>query len=334
MISTRSDASSGTAADFALRLYRQMATIRWFEVAAKAARVDGRVNGSVHPYIGQEAIAVGISAALQPQDYVASYHRGHGHALARGADPLAMMLELYGKQGGLCAGKGGSMHIADMSIGMLGANGVIGDGATIGVGAAQAARMLGKDSIVVVYFGDGGINRGPIMEAFNWSKAFTLPVLFVCEDNKFSYTTRTSSVTGGPGPTARAAGFGLAAETVDGNDVFAVHHTARQLIDRMRAGGGPAFMHALTYRLSGHIAQDPARYQARDEVARAELLDPLLRCRVWLKFHGLEAQAEHVWRETEQAMDEIVRRAEAAPYPDLATCLADNQDLGAPIWEE
>ena len=326
------DVAPGRDVTFGLALYKKMLTIRFFEQAAKAARVEGRVNGSVHPYIGQEAIAVGISAALKPQDYVASYHRGHGHAIARGADPLRMMLELFGKQGGMCGGKGGSMHIADMSIGMLGANGVIGDSATIGVGAAQAARMLGKDSIVVVYFGDGGINRGPIMEAFNWSKAFDLPVLFVCEDNKFSYTTRTSSVTGGPGPAARAAGFGLAAETVDGNDVFVVYETAQHMIDRMRTGGGPGFLHAMTYRLGGHIAQDPAHYQSRAEVARAELLDPLIRCKAWLKHQGAEHLAEQECEAVSSIIEEIVRKAEAAPYPDLATCLADNQDLGAPTW--
>lgn len=326
-------ATLGPEVERGINFHRQMLTIRHFEEAAQAARRDGRVNGSVHPYIGQEAIAVGVSAAIAPQDYVASYHRGHGHTIARGANPLAMMLELYGKQGGLCGGKGGSMHMADMSIGMLGANGVIGDGATIGVGAAQAARMLGKDSVVVVYFGDGGINRGPIMEAFNWSKAFDLPVLFVCEDNKFSYTTRTSSVTGGPGPTARAAGFGLTAEVVDGNDVFAVHRVAKRLVDGMRAGGGPAFLHALTYRLSGHIAQDPALYQNRAEVAVAEASDPLVRSRAWLAHHGLGELADREESESQARMDEIVRTAEAAPYPDLATCLLDNQDLGAPTWD-
>ncbi len=193
--------------------------------------------------------------------------------------------------------------------------------------------MLGKNSVVVVYFGDGGINRGPIMEAFNWTKVNNLPVLFVCEDNKFSYTTRTSTVTGGPGPTARAAGFGLDAEAVDGNDVFTVYETAKRMVDRMRAGGGPAFLHAMTYRLKGHIAQDPARYQSRDEVARAELLDPLLRCEAWLRYYGMDEHIDKERSAAASAIDEIVKQAEAAPYPSLDTCLTDNQDLGAPTWD-
>ena len=151
----------------------------------------------MHPYIGEEAIAVGVCANLRREDYVGSYHRGHGHSIAKGADPARMMKELFGRAGGTCGGKGGSMHVADISIGMLGANGVIGDGVTIAVGAAQAARLLGKDRVVVAFFGDGAINRGPMFECFNWAKVFDLPVLFVCEDNRFAATTRTDDGHGG-----------------------------------------------------------------------------------------------------------------------------------------
>jgi len=244
-----------------------------------------------------------------------------------------MMLELYGRKGGTCGGKGGSMHVADISRGMLGANGVIGDGVTIAVGAAQAAKLLGKDSVVVAFFGDGGLNRGPVLESFNWAKVFNLSVLFVCEDNKFASTTRTKTVTSGPGPAARAASFGLHAETVDGNDVFAVDQVAADMIGKIRAGAGPMLLHAVTYRVRGHLATDPANYRKPEEVLRHTLLDPILRCEAWLKHQGIDD--ETMARERNNAESTIARYqrdAEAAPYPGIAEFVADVQDIGAPIW--
>src|SRR5688572_28937035 len=193
-------------------LYRIMLLIRTFDEHAGDARRAGKLRGSVHEYIGQEAIATGICASLRPSDYISSYHRGHGHCLAKGADPDAMMKELYGRTGGVCNGKGGSMHVADFSLGILGANGVVADGVTIAVGAAQAIRLKREARIVVAFFGDGAMNRGPMLEALNWARVFDLPVLFVCEDNLYSDRTRTTSVTGGPGALARAAAFGIAGE--------------------------------------------------------------------------------------------------------------------------
>lgn len=313
--------------------YRNMLTIRAFEEAVVAARLAGAIRGSVHPYIGEEAIAVGICANLEDHDYVASYHRGHGHTIARGADPAGMMLELYGRMGGTCGGKGGSMHVADISRGMLGANGVIGDGVTIAVGAAQAAKLLGKESVVVAFFGDGGLNRGPVLESFNWAKVFDLPVLFVCEDNKFASTTRTKTVTGGPGPAARAASFGLHAETVDGNDVFAVDQIAADMVGKIRDGAGPMLLHAVTYRLLGHLATDPAKYRKPEEVLRHTLLDPIERCEAWLRHHGIDDPA--IDREKKNVTDMIagaIADAEKAPFPGTAELVADVQDIGAPTW--
>jgi pyruvate dehydrogenase E1 component alpha subunit len=316
-----------------LHHFRNMLTIRAFEEAVVAARLAGAIRGSVHPYIGEEAIAVGICANLRDEDYVASYHRGHGHTIARGADPARMMLELYGRKGGTCGGKGGSMHVADISRGMLGANGVIGDGVTIAVGAAQAAKLLGKDSVVVAFFGDGGLNRGPVLESFNWAKVFNLPVLFVCEDNKFASSTRTKTVTAGPGPAARAASFGLHAETIDGNDVFAVDQVAADMVGKIRAGAGPMLLHAVTYRVLGHLATDPANYRKPEEVLRHALLDPILRCEAWLRHQGIDDDT--IQRERKNAEDTIAgyqREAEAAPYPGIAEFVADVQDIGAPTW--
>jgi pyruvate dehydrogenase E1 component alpha subunit len=316
-----------------LRHFRNMLTIRAFEEAVVKARIAGAIRGSVHPYIGEEAIAVGISANLRDEDFVASYHRGHGHTIARGADPARMMLELYGRKGGTCGGKGGSMHVADISRGMLGANGVIGDGVTIAVGAAQAAKLLGKQSVVVAFFGDGGLNRGPVFESLNWAKVFNLPVLFVCEDNKFAATTRTKTVTAGPGPAARAASFGIHAETVDGNDVFAVDQVAADMVGKIRAGNGPMFLHALTYRVRGHLATDPAAYRKPEEVLRHALLDPILRCEAWLKHQGIDDEA--IGRERKSVEDYIagtISAAETAPFPGIPEFIADVQDVGAPTW--
>ena len=320
--------------ELALAQYRTMLTIRFFELAASKARLEGAVRGSVHPYIGQEAIAVGICSALRPDDYIASYHRGHGHAIAKGADPVRMMMELYGRKPGTCFGKGGSMHIADLSVGMLGANGVIGDGVTMSIGAAHAFRLLGKDSVVVAFFGDGGLNRGPVLESLNWAKAFMLPVLFACEDNMYSYTQLTRSVTGGPGPAARAAGFGLHAETVDGNDVFRVYEAVRGMASEMRRGGGPMFLHAMTYRLAGHIATDAGHYRDASEIARFQPLDPLTRCESWLIHNGLDqSEIERERRAAEQFIDDAVRQAEAAPFPSATEAFSDVQDLGGPVWQ-
>ena len=180
-------------------LYRTMLLIRAFDEHAGDARRDGRLRGSVHEYIGEEAIATGVCANLRTSDYISSYHRGHGHCLAKGADPVAMMKELYGKAGGVCGGKGGSMHVADFSIGILGANGVVADGVTIAAGAAHAVKLRHENRIVVAFFGDGAMNRGPMLESLNWARVFDLPLIFVCEDNTYSDRTRTATVTGGPG---------------------------------------------------------------------------------------------------------------------------------------
>ena len=314
-----------------LQLYRTMCLIRAFDTHAGDARREGKLRGSVHEYIGEEAIATGVCANLRRDDYIASYHRGHGHCLAKGADPEAMMKELYGRVGGVCGGKGGSMHVADFSLGILGANGVVADGVTIAVGAAQAVKMKGENRVVVAFFGDGAMNRGPMLEALNWASVFGLPVLFVCEDNLYSDRTRTGSVTAGPGPLARAAAFGIPGETVDGNDVIAVGEAASRYVREVREQSRPRFLHATTYRWRGHLALDKGLYRSPEELARWKKIDPIVRTAAWLESHGVAAQ--DIARENEPAVDAVrraVAAAEAAPWPAASTLYSDVQDVGAP----
>src|SRR6266566_3196970 len=234
--------------------YRTMARIRAFEEAAEQALADGHVKGAIHLSIGQEAVAAGTCIHLARSDLITTTHRGHGHTIAKGADIAAMFGELFGRANGTCQGKGGSMHIADFAVGMLGANGVVGAGIEIAAGAAHGVKLRGENRVVVCFFGDGATNRGPFLEGLNWAKIFELPILFVCEDNGFAATTRTRALSAGPGPGARAASLGLPVREVDGNDVAAVDEAVGELTARIRTGGGPQFLHAVTYRLKGHTA--------------------------------------------------------------------------------
>jgi TPP-dependent pyruvate/acetoin dehydrogenase alpha subunit len=319
------------ASESGLAWLRAMHLIRAFEEEAAAAWFAGKVRGSVHESIGQEAVAVGLCAALRREDWLASNHRGHGHAIAKGADPRAMMLELFGRQGGTCGGKGGSMHIADFGVGMLGANGVVGDGVTLALGAAHAALLRGEERIAAAIFGDGAMNRGPVLEAMNWAMAIGVPLLFVCEDNRYSATTRTADVTGGPGTVARAEAFGLPVESVDGNDVEAVAAAALRQAGRVRESRRPAFLHCRTYRWRGHYAPDKGLYRGPEEHARLVADDPIARCAAGLLASGVpEAALARIAEEARAEIEAHVRAAEAAPWPDPAEAWTDVQDLGAP----
>ena len=314
------------------RHFRNMWRVRAFEEAALSALEDGLVPGPLHPSIGQEACASGICANLERDDLLLSTHRGHGHTLVKGADPEAMMRELLGRKGGCCGGKGGSMHIADFSVGMLGANGVVGANIEIAAGAAHAVKLLGGSRIVACIFGDGAVNRGPFLEGLNWARVFDLPVLFVCEDNTFAATTRTGTVTGGDGPGARAESLGISSVEVDGNDVQAVDQTVRDLVHGIRAGGGPRFLHAKTYRLTGHTATDAAGYRASEEVDAQWKLDPIARCGATLETAGVAAEALDAIRvDAVNEMQAVLEAARSAPWPDVSGAFTDVQDVGAPI---
>lgn len=314
--------------------HRTMLRIRAFEEAALRGLEEKLVLGAIHPSIGQEAVAVGVCSNLAPSDILLSTHRGHGHTIAKGADTEAMMRELFGREGGTCHGKGGSMHIADFKVGMLGANGVVGANILIAVGAAHAVRLKKGKEIVTCIFGDGAINRGPFLEGLNWAGVWKLPILFVCEDNGFAATTRTHAMTSGEGPAARAESLGIAATIVDGNDILAVDETVRRLVSEIRGGGGPRFLLCRTYRLTGHTAADAAAYRSKEEVETAWTSDPVARTRDLLATAGVEA-AEIAAAEAaaRSEIDAAFAAAKASPFPPLTRAFADVQDVGDPRRE-
>lgn len=244
-----------------------------------------------------------------------------------------MMAELFGRAAGYCGGKGGSMHIADFSVGMLGANGVVAGGIPIACGAAQGLKLQKSDAIVTCMFGDGAVNRGPFLEGLNWAALYRLPVLFVCEDNGVAAFTRADSVTAGPGPLARAIACGVPAESVDGNDVIAVDAIIGSAVAGVRRGHGPRFVHAKTYRLMGHTSTDAAAWRDADEVSAARKRDPLIRFAAVLCERGVAAEA--LAEIVAEAQAEMVRaRADAlvAPWPEPAAAFNDVQDVGAVAW--
>jgi pyruvate dehydrogenase E1 component alpha subunit len=236
-----------------IRLYRTMLTIRRFDERASLEVTKGEVPGLVHPYIGQEAIAAGVGANLEKGDRMVSNHRGHGHLIAKGADVRRMMAEIYGKKTGYCKGKGGSMHIADFSIGILGANGIVAAGLPISTGAALAAKLDGKGKIAVVFFGDGACQEGEFQEAMNLASIWQLPLLFACENNQYGVNTSYSYAIAGGDLVKRASAYAMPAISVDGNDVLAVHAAAGKAIRSVRAGNGPYFVEFKTYRWTGHF---------------------------------------------------------------------------------
>ena len=327
-------------------LYRTMVRIRAFENAAeiasqggvsaygKSAEGNAKVRGPLHLSTGQEAVPAGVCAHLRADDYLTSTHRGHGHTLAKGADLERMMCELFGKATGFNGGKGGSMHIADFSVGMLGANGVVAAGLPIAVGAAHAQKLQKRDAITACFFGDGAINRGPFLEALNWAQVYSLPVLFVCEDNRWSATTASAPMIAGEGASARAASFGIASLQVDGNDIAAVHEAAARLVGEVRAGKGPRLLHALTYRVKGHVSVDPAAYRDPAELQAALKTDPIARARQeYLALPGATAQElESIEREAEAEVAAAIAAANAAPWPQAEAAFEDVQTTGAGQW--
>ncbi len=313
--------------------HRMMLRIRAFEEEALRGLDEKVVLGAIHPSIGQEAVAAGICANLTRDDILLSTHRGHGHTLAKGADPLAMMRELLGREGGNCGGKGGSMHIADFSVGMLGANGVVGANIVIAAGAAHAIRLRKEARIACCIFGDGAINRGPFLEGLNWAAVFRLPVLFVCEDNGFAATTRTRTMTAGGGAAARALSLGIPSAEVDGNDVLAVDAAAAELAAAVRSGG-PRFLVARTYRLAGHTGADPATYRPKEEVAARWKEDPIAHAAELLLAAGASQAGIAADREAaKREMHAAYAAAVATPYPLAEQAFQDVQDVGDPRAE-
>ena len=309
-----------------LEMLRSMQTIRRFEERASDDYQAGAIYGVVHCYIGEEAVAVGVCSALNRDDQIISTHRGHGHCLAKGADLNRMMAELYGRQTGYCKGKGGSMHIADFSIGMLGANGIVAGGIPIVTGAGLAAQLEGKGRVAVSFFGDGASNAGPFHESINIAATWKLPMLYVCENNLYSAGTIAAETLALSDVAARAAGYGIPGVVVDGNDVMAVYEAAEAAVNRARAGQGPTLIECKTYRWRGHTErpgqEDP---RPQDEIETWRQRDPINRFAANLMDQGV--LTEEAWEKMDAeilaAIEDAVKFSEESPFPEPEAAVED-----------
>ena len=284
-----------------LALYRRMVTVRQFETMAGEYFASGKIPGFIHLSIGQEGSSVGVCSTLRPDDYLTTTHRGHGHMIAKGADLKLMTAELFGRKTGYCKGKGGSMHIADFSLGILGANGVVAGGFPIIVGAGLSIKMRKTDQVAVCFFGDGASNRGPAHEAMNMASIWKLPIIFCVENNQWASTTPVGYACSVGDICSRAAGYNMTGLSVDGNDIEAVRQAAAEAVARARKGEGPTLLENKTYRVRGHFEGDPQRYRNKEDVAvwQADERDPIARIGKKLKAKKiLSAEAEKkIWAE-------------------------------------
>jgi acetoin:2,6-dichlorophenolindophenol oxidoreductase subunit alpha len=333
-------ARAGTGAEVAigadelLSMYEQMALIRGTENAAHDAFLAGLVKGTTHLAAGHEAVAVGASAALRPDDYVFATYRGHHHAMARGASPEECLAELMSKATGVCKAKGGSMHLTKASAGMLGSYAIVGAHLPLAAGAAWSARLRGSGQVAVAFFGDGATNIGAFHEALNLAAVWALPALFICENNLYMEYTPIGEVTAVSNPAAdRAAGYGLPGEIIDGNDVVVVRDAVARAAERARAGQGPTVLEAKTYRHFGHSRTDPGTYRPQDEVQQWLSRDPLDVARARLKALGVPAEAVIAADErAARIVTEAVAAAKAAPGPDPADAMTDVWADGGSAW--
>ena len=307
----------GMTPDAALGLHRMMVRIRVFENRVAELFGEGKLPGFVHTYVGQEAAAAGVCARLRNDDYITSTHRGHGHALAKGMTMERVMAELFGRETGACRGRGGSMHVADFSLGMLGANGIVAGGLGIAAGAGLSARLRGTDQAAAAFFGDGGINKGSFHEALNFASVHRAPVVFVCENNQYAQFTHRSRTTAVEDLSVRAAAYGVPGERVDGNDAGAVYGAAGTAVGRARAGEGPTLLVLDTYRFGGHYVGDAEVYREAEEVEARRAADPIRRWEERLAGEGLldEAEREETWERAEAETAAAEEFAERSPLP-------------------
>ena len=299
-----------------LALYRTMLTIRMFEQRVAREFRTGEIPGFVHMYIGEEAVAAGVCAHLDDGDYVTSTHRGHGHCIAKGCDLGAMMAEIYGREDGLCKGRGGSMHIADFSRGMLGANAIVGGGIALATGAGLASSVRGSNQVAVAFFGDGAANQGVLHESLNLAAIWKLPVVYVCENNGFAESTPAAYATSVPDVAGRAAAYGIPGVIADGADVLDVYEAAGAAVARARAGEGPTLLEVKTYRFMGHFEGDPDRYRDDDERRTTREHDAITSLRARLE--AAEDELASIEAEIEAAVSQAVDFARASPFPDSA----------------
>jgi TPP-dependent pyruvate/acetoin dehydrogenase alpha subunit len=306
-----------------LHHYRTMLIIRLFEERVEELFSQGVIRGTTHPAIGQEAVAVGVCAALQDRDYMTSTHRGHGHFIARGGEPRRIMAELYGKQTGYSRGRGGSQFMADFSIGFLGANGITGGSIPVATGVALSAKLRRTGQVAACFFGDGASNQGTFHEALNLAGIWRLPVLYICENNMYAMSMRVQDAVPIANIADRAASYGFPGVVVDGNDVLAVKAATEEACERARSFGEPTLIECKTYRLSGHSRGDQCRYRSRHEEATARANCPIARFRTVLLERGLltEQVDARVTEEARNVVGDAVRFAEESPCPDPGTLL-------------
>ncbi len=303
--------------------YATLLTIRRAEERLSALFAQGEVPGFIHLSIGQEAVSAGVMSALGPTDTIASTHRGHGHAIAKGLPLEGFFAEVLAKDQGVCRGRGGSMHVADMSVGMLGANGIVGAGLSIALGSALAHRTLGRSAIAVAFFGDGALAEGLMHESLNLASLWSLPLLFVCENNGWGEFTPTSKQLAFKFRDLVAA-YGVPHESVDGNDVVAVAHAAARIVEKVRAGGGPAALECMTTRVRGHYEGDAQKYRSPDELAAIGERDPLRLAERRLADFGLApARLAEIAAAAQRRVDEAMATARAGTPPDFHAALAD-----------
>jgi pyruvate dehydrogenase E1 component alpha subunit len=308
-----------------LEMYDRMLTIRVFELRVIELFREGVIRGSTHTYIGMEANAVGACTALRPDDYITSTHRGHGHCIAKGGDVRLMMAELLGKATGYCKGKGGSMHIADIDAGILGANGIVGGGMGIATGAALSSKLRNSGQVCVCFFGEGGFNQGAFHENANLASIWKLPVIFFCENNQYAMSMSVKRATSVSDLTDRAAAYSMPGFGVDGMDVMDVWEATSRAAERARAGEGPSLIVSTTYRFEGHNIGDPQPYRTKTEVDEWRKRDAIERFRDQLVDEGVAtaAETEAIERTIRERIEEAVEFARISPEPDLTTLEED-----------
>lgn len=308
-----------------VEMYRKMLEIRFFEEKVFELYAQNLIPGTIHLYAGEEAVAVGVCSNLREVDYVTSTHRGHGHCIAKGADLKRTMAEILGKSAGYCKGKGGSMHIADFTIGMLGATAVVGAGLPIAVGAGLSITLRKTDQVVACFFGEGASNQGTFHESMNMASVWKLPVIFVCENNLYAMGTRQSRVMNIENIADRAMAYGIPGVVIDGNDVLTVYEATQKAVERARKGEGPSLLECKTYRLRGHSRVDPARYRPKAEVEEWLSKDPIKRFEERLMQTKVltEAEIQQIERGVSAKIEEAVKFAMESPYPVPGEALDD-----------
>jgi len=303
-----------------LEMYKIMVTIRTFEGREAEIYHQGLQDGFVHLYLGEEAIATGVCAALRPDDFITSTHRGHGHLIAKGGDLRKMMAELFGRETGYCRGKGGSLHIADFSLGMLGANGIVGGGIPIATGAGLSAKLRGTDQVTACFFGDGATNQGTFHEALNMASTWKLPVVYICENNEYAVSVPISRATNVPDLSIRAKAYGIPGRSIDGNDVIQVYETTTEAVDRARKGDGPTLIVCKTCRHRGHFEGEmesfPA-YRTEKEIEECKKRDPIPRFRRYLieREKVDESELKRIEKEVKAKVEEAIKFAQESPKP-------------------